>query len=105
MESVVLGCVPVIIADGIELPFSSAVPWADISVTVAEKDVGKLGSILEHVAATNLSIIQQKLWDPRITRSLLFHDRTVEGDATWQVLHALTQKLSMSHRRSRVSNE
>lgn len=105
VESVVLGCVPVIIADGIELPFSSAVPWADISVTVAEKDVGKLGSILEHVASTNLSIIQQKLWDPRITRSLLFHDRTVEGDATWQVLHALTQKLNKSHHRSRVSNE
>lgn len=105
VESVVLGCVPVIIADGIDLPFSSAVPWSEISVTVPEKDVGKLGAILEHVAATNLSTIQQKLWDPRITRALMFHDRTVEGDATWQVLHALTQKLNRSYRRSRVSNE
>lgn len=105
VESVVLGCVPVIIADGINLPFSSAVPWSEISVTVAEKDVGKLGSILEKVAETNLSTIQQKLWDPRITRALLFHDRTVEGDATWQVLHALTMKLNRSYRRSRVLNE
>lgn len=105
VESVVLGCVPVIIADGIDLPFSSAVPWSEISVTVAEKDVGKLGTILENVAATNLSTIQQKLWDPRISRALLFHDRTVEGDATWQVLHALTEKLSRSHHRSRVLSE
>ncbi|KAH0746654.1 hypothetical protein KY285_008311 [Solanum tuberosum] len=105
VESVVLGCVPVIIADGIDLPFSSAVPWSEISVTVREKDVGKLGTILENVAATNLSTIQQKLWDPRISRALLFHDRTVEGDATWQVLHALTEKLSRSHHRSRVLSE
>lgn len=105
VESVVLGCVPVIIADGIDLPFSSAVPWSDISVTVAEKDVGKLGTILENVAATNLSTIQQKLWDPRIRRALLFHDRTVEGDATWQVLHALTKRLSRSHYRPSVSSE
>lgn len=105
VESVVLGCVPVIIADGIDLPFSSAVPWPEISITVAEKDVGKLGAILENVASTNLSIIQQKLWDPRIRRALLFNDRTVEGDATWQVLHALTKKLSRSHSRSRVSDE
>lgn len=105
VESVVLGCVPVIIADGIDLPFSSAVPWSEISITVAEKDVGKLGSILENVVATNLSSIQKKLWDPRITRALLFHDRTIEGDATWHVLHALTKKLSRSHRRLRLSDE
>ncbi|KAJ8551921.1 hypothetical protein K7X08_028364 [Anisodus acutangulus] len=105
VESVVLGCVPVIIANGIDLPFSSAVPWSEISLTVPEKDVGKLGSILEHVASTNLSTLQQKLWDPRITRALMFHDRTVDGDATWQVLHALSQKLKRSHRRSRVFSE
>ncbi|XP_022995291.1 probable glucuronoxylan glucuronosyltransferase IRX7 [Cucurbita maxima] len=105
VESVALGCVPVIIADGIRLPFPTAVNWAEISITVAEKDIGKLGEILEHVAASNLSTIQKNLWDPRNRRALLFHDQLEEGDATWQVVHALSEKLDRSYRRSRVSKQ
>lgn len=103
VESVVLGCVPVIIADGIRLPFPDAVKWSDISLTVAEKDVAKLGPILDHVAATNLSIIQKNLWDPDVRRALLFNDHVQKGDATWQVIRALSQKLDRSYRRSEVS--
>lgn len=99
VESVALGCVPVIIADGIRLPFPSAVNWTEISLTVAERDVDKLGNILEHVASTNLSTIQHNLWDPNNRRALLFHNRVREGDATWQVLHALAQKLNRSYNR------
>ncbi|KAM7527994.1 hypothetical protein LguiB_031404 [Lonicera macranthoides] len=105
VESVALGCVPVLIADGIRLPFSSAVQWPVISLTVQERDVGKLGDILEHVAATNLTDIQRNLWDPQVRRSLLFNDRMVVGDATWQVLRALSGKLDRSHRGSRVSSQ
>ena len=102
VESVALGCVPVIIADDIRLPFPSAVNWAEISVTVAEKDVARLAKILERVAATNLSSIQKKLWDPSTKRALLFNDHVQEGDATWQVLVALSEKLDRSYRRSGV---
>ncbi|KAK8551004.1 hypothetical protein V6N13_119499 [Hibiscus sabdariffa] len=102
VESVALGCVPVILADGIRLPFPSAVKWAEISLTVAERDVGKLGQILEHVAATNLSTIQRNLWDPAIKHALLFNDHMQEGDATWQVLISLYNKLDGSYKKSRV---
>ncbi|KAK6141735.1 hypothetical protein DH2020_024537 [Rehmannia glutinosa] len=102
VESVALGCVPVIIADGIRLPFPSAVPWSEISLTVAEADVDKLGKILEHVASTNLTSIQRNIWDPQVRRALLYHDPILEGDATWQVLVALSEKLDRSHRRPRV---
>lgn len=105
VESVALGCVPVVIADGIRLPFPSSVPWADISLTVAENNVSKLGPILEHVAATNLTTIQRNLWDPRIRQALLFSDPMVNGDATSQVLQALSEKLHRSHSRSRVSSQ
>ncbi|KAG6438346.1 hypothetical protein SASPL_103286 [Salvia splendens] len=101
VESVALGCVPVIIADGIRLPFPDAVRWADISLTVAEADVDKLGGMLEHVAATNLTAIQRNLWDPRVRKALLFGDTVEEGDATWQVLVALSRKLDRSHKWSR----
>ncbi|XP_059626850.1 probable glucuronoxylan glucuronosyltransferase IRX7 [Cornus florida] len=99
VEAVALGCVPVIIADGIRLPFPAAVPWPEISLTVAEKDVGELGMILEHVAASNLSDIQRNLWDPATRRALLFNDQTEKGDATWHILDALAQKLNRSHSR------
>ncbi|KAI4322317.1 hypothetical protein L6164_022024 [Bauhinia variegata] len=105
VESVALGCVPVIIADGIRLPFPSAVKWPEISLKVAEKDVGKLAKILEDVAATNLTTIQKNLWDPRNRGALLFNNQVQEGDATWQVLRALSEKLDRSYRSSRVSRE
>ncbi|XP_071711604.1 probable glucuronoxylan glucuronosyltransferase IRX7 [Rutidosis leptorrhynchoides] len=105
VESVALGCVPVIIADGIQLPFESTVPWSEISLTVREKDVGKLGAVLDDVAATNLSVIQRNLWDSKLRRALLFHDDVETGDATWEVLVALSGKLGRSHRRSRVASE
>lgn len=98
VESVALGCVPVIIADGIRLPFESPVNWPEISLTVRERDVGKLGDILEHVTKTNLTIIQRNLWDPETRRALLYNDPTEEGDATWQVLNELSLRLSRSHK-------
>ncbi|EYU36147.1 hypothetical protein ABFS82_14G240200 [Erythranthe guttata] len=104
VESVALGCVPVIIADGIRLPFPSAVPWAEISLTVAENDVDSLGDILEHVAATNLTSIQRNLWDPSVRKSLLFDVPILEGDATWQVLKALAQMLDRSHKKPSDKN-
>lgn len=104
VESVVLGCVPVIIADDIRLPFSSSIPWSEISVTVAEKDVDRLDTILEHVAANNLSTIQRNLWDPANRQSLLFNRQIQAGDATWQVLDALSHKLHRSFRHSRLLN-
>ncbi|KAF4402714.1 probable glucuronoxylan glucuronosyltransferase IRX7 [Cannabis sativa] len=105
VESVVLGCVPVVIADNIRLPFPEAVRWPEISLTVAEKDVGKLGRILEHVAATNISTIQKNLMDPTVRRALLFNTPIEQGDATWQVLSALVTKLDRSHRRSVASSQ
>ncbi|KAJ6408702.1 hypothetical protein OIU84_008411 [Salix udensis] len=105
VESIALGCVPVIIADGIRLPFPTAVRWSDISLTVAEKDVADLGRLLDHVAASNLSAIQKNLWAPDVRRALLFNDRVQEGDATWHVLSALAQKLGRSSRTVRLSNQ
>ncbi|KAK1373564.1 putative glucuronoxylan glucuronosyltransferase IRX7 [Heracleum sosnowskyi] len=98
VESVALGCVPVIIADGIQLPFESAVNWPEISLTVPERDVGKLGDILEHVTKTNLTIIQRNLWDTETRRALLYSDPMEEGDATWQVLNELSLRLTRSHK-------
>ncbi|CAH8271927.1 unnamed protein product [Arabidopsis lyrata] len=106
VESAVLGCVPVVIADGIKLPFSETVRWPEISLTVAEKDVRSLRKILEHVAATNLSVIQRNLHGPVFKRALLYNVPMKEGDATWHILESLWRKLDdRSYRRSRVLSQ
>jgi probable glucuronoxylan glucuronosyltransferase IRX7 len=94
-----LGCIPVIIADDIRLPFQNTIKWDEISLTVAERDIGRLESVLDHVAKTNLTAIQRNLWDPVKRRALLFNSRVVEGDATWHVIQELAGKLDRSWRR------
>ena len=43
------GCIPVIIADDIVLPFADAIPWEEIGVFVDEKDVPNLDTILTSI--------------------------------------------------------
>lgn len=99
VESVLLGCIPVIIADDIRLPFPSVLQWLDISLQVAEKDVASLEMVLDHVVATNLTVIQKNLWDPVKRKALVFNRPMEEGDATWQVLRELEILLDRSQRR------
>nr|CAD1835157.1 unnamed protein product [Ananas comosus var. bracteatus] len=105
VEAVVLGCVPVVIADDIRLPFPEVVRWEEISLAVPERDVARLEAVLDHVAATNLSEIQRNLWDPAKRRALLFHRPMEEGDATWQAMRELRGMLGRSRRRRRPRGE
>uniref|UniRef100_A0ACD5WQP1 Uncharacterized protein n=1 Tax=Avena sativa TaxID=4498 RepID=A0ACD5WQP1_AVESA len=104
VESVLLGCIPVIIADNIRLPFPSVLRWPDISLQVAEKDIASLETVLDHVMATNLTVIQKNLWDPVKRKVLVFNRPLEEGDATWQVLRELEVLLDRSQRRSYVGS-
>ncbi|GAB2223209.1 hypothetical protein Droror1_Dr00017347 [Drosera rotundifolia] len=106
VESVALGCIPVIIADGIRLPFPEAIPWPDISLRVPEDHVDRLGSILERVARTNLTTIQENIRRPEVRRALMFNDEVEEGDATWQVLRELARRVGdRSRARRRLGNQ
>ena len=96
VESVVFGCVPVIIADKIILPYSHIIDWSKISIIVAEKDVGKLGKILNKISTTNLTDIQQNLWNLEYRKALLYMDPITKGDATWQVFELLSRRLNTS---------
>jgi hypothetical protein len=97
VEAVTYGCVPVIIADNIALPYSHAIDWGAISLTVREHDVPKLYKILVNVAATNLTTIQNNLWKDGNRRALLFTDPPVYGDATWHIFDRLSTRLERSH--------
>jgi hypothetical protein len=93
VQAVVLGCIPVVIADEIVLPYADAVPWDEIVVAVGERDVARLGEILAAIDSESVTARQRLMRDPRVKRALLFHRLPKPGDAFHQAMDALARKL------------
>ena len=52
-EAIHYGCIPVIIADTIVLPFDDQLPWKDFSIKISEADLrtpGKMKDILQSIS-------------------------------------------------------
>lgn len=93
MEAVVFGCIPVIIADDIILPFSDVIQWEEIAVFVAEKDVPNLDIILTSIPVDEIVRKQTLLADPSLKQAMLFPQPAQPGDAFHQILNGLARKL------------
>lgn len=93
VEAVAFGCIPVIIADDIVLPFADVIPWDDIAVFVPEKQVPKLDSILTSIPLEAILRKQKLLADSTIRQAMLFPRSPQAGDAFHQVMNALARKL------------
>ena len=50
-SAVFAGCVPVIVMDGIEMPFENVLHYPSFSVRIKEADVPRLPSLTEHAKA------------------------------------------------------
>ncbi|KAL0319032.1 UNVERIFIED_CONTAM: putative beta-1,4-xylosyltransferase IRX10L [Sesamum angustifolium] len=88
-----IGCIPVIIADDIVLPFADAIPWEDIGVFVAEKDVSKLDTILTSIPIDEILRKQRLLANPSMKQAMLFPQPAQARDAFHQILNGLARKL------------
>jgi putative beta-1,4-xylosyltransferase IRX10 len=93
VEAVVFGCIPVIIADDIVLPFADAIPWEEIGVFVDEQDVPKLDTILTSIPPEVILRKQRLLANPSMKQAMLFPQPAQSGDAFHQVLNGLARKL------------
>ncbi|AQK88208.1 putative beta-14-xylosyltransferase IRX10L [Zea mays] len=93
VEAVVFGCIPVIIADDIVLPFADAIPWEEIGVFVAEDDVPQLDSILTSIPTDVVLRKQRLLANPSMKQAMLFPQPAQPGDAFHQILNGLARKL------------
>jgi hypothetical protein len=93
VEAVVFGCIPVIIADDIVLPFADAIPWEEIGVFVAEEDVPRLDSILTSIPTDVILRKQRLLANPSMKQAMLFPQPAQPGDAFHQILNGLARKL------------
>lgn len=93
VEAVVFGCIPVIIADDIVLPFADAIPWDKIGVFVDEEDVPKLDSILTSIPIDDILRKQRLLANPSMKKAMLFPQPAQPRDAFHQILNGLARKL------------
>ncbi|KAJ7533018.1 hypothetical protein O6H91_13G029900 [Diphasiastrum complanatum] len=93
VEGVIFGCIPVIIADDIVLPFADAIPWEEIGVFVAEKDVPNLDTILTSISPEVVLKKQRLLANPAMKQAMLFPQPAQPGDAFHQILNGLARKL------------
>lgn len=93
VEAVVFGCIPVIIADDIVLPFADAIPWNEIGIFVPEKDVPKLDAILTSLTPEEVIWKQRALAKLSIKQALLFPQPSQPGDGFHQILNGLARKL------------
>ncbi|XP_042484639.1 probable beta-1,4-xylosyltransferase IRX10 [Macadamia integrifolia] len=93
VEALLFGCIPVIIADEIELPFEDAIPWEEIGIFIAEKDVQKLDTILTSIPEEVILRKHRLLANPSMKRAMIFSQPSQPGDAFHQILNGLVRKL------------
>eukprot|EP00039_Didymoeca_costata_P019384 m.337322 g.337322 ORF g.337322 m.337322 type:complete len:550 (+) comp18101_c0_seq1:164-1813(+) len=78
-ESVLLGCIPVIIADNIELPYESVIDYRQFTVKILETQVSNLKDILLSIPKEDIRKKQEML--KKVWKRFAYMSPTEEGDA------------------------
>ena len=60
-SAVLAGCIPVVVGDGIHLPFENALRYAAFSIRIAEADVPRLPAILRRVPQSRVEALRRGL--------------------------------------------
>ena len=69
-EAIHYGCIPVIIADTIILPFDDQLNWKDFSIKISEHDLKKPGMLKETLQSLTAFDIKKKQNALKIARRL-----------------------------------
>ncbi|XAR64825.1 Xylogalacturonan beta-1,3-xylosyltransferase [Bertholletia excelsa] len=81
------GCVPVILADYYDLPFSDILNWKSFSVVVATMDIPSLKKILQEISHDEYLRLQGNVVKAR--RHFMWHTSPIEFDAFHMVMYEL----------------
>jgi hypothetical protein len=90
-DSFMLGCLPVIIADDMELPFEHLLSYRSFSVKIMESQIAQLKEILLAIPDFAIRQMQQQL--SRVWKAFSWQRPTESGDAFHAVLASLALKL------------
>ena len=87
---ILAGCVPLVLNDGIVLPFEEVLDWRKFSVKVLEADVSKLDKILDEIK------LHGEHYEKELRKNIVhltYGRPAVEGDATFTALVLLKKRL------------
>jgi hypothetical protein len=92
-DSVMMGCIPVIIADNIELPFEKFLDYRKFSVKVLEKDVPNLKKILTSIPPATIRSKQDEML--KVWKAFAWNRPSQAGDAFNLTMISLLSKASV----------
>lgn len=95
-DSVMLGCIPVIIADDIELPFERFLDYSKFSVKIMERDVDRVKEILIGIRKDRIAEMQAEL--ARIWTIFSYQRPPIRGDAFDFLIESLAAKAEKGDR-------
>lgn len=86
-DSIYYGCVPLIIANHYDLPFSDILNWKSFSVIVATLDIPLLKSILKNISSVEYKILQENVL--KVGKHFRWNSSPVDYDAFYMVMFDL----------------
>jgi len=90
-ESMLLGCIPVIVTDDIQLPFQSQIDYSAFTVKVAEADVPRLPEVLAQVSPAGIRRKQDAL--RRVWKTVTYQTPPSQGDAFHHLMAELQARV------------
>ena len=91
-ESIAAGCIPVVIANNLTMPFEHYVDWRSFSVTVKETDISKLSFVLKNISKSKIQEMQENLNKVKLHFSYQNVDSIGDGKAFALVIDELSRK-------------
>ncbi|GAV81809.1 Exostosin domain-containing protein [Cephalotus follicularis] len=102
LDSILYGCVPVIISDYNDLPFSDILDWSTISFTLKESDVHLLKAVLLSVSDAVYETMHKSILE--IQKHFHWHSFTIKYDSFHMVMYELwLRRHVIKYPRQRVS--
>ena len=97
-QAMMVGCIPVVMADEIEFPYENSLDWTKLSVKIAEADVNKTLEILRGIPQEVIEEKREAI--DKVWRMVAWQKPTKPGDA----FHSVMKELEGKKRRMKLSS-
>lgn len=89
-QGMMVGCIPVIIADEIEFPYENTMDWTQLTVKIAEKDVNRTTEILRALPEQEVKKKQDAI--AKVWKTVTYPIPSEPGDAFHMIMEELGRK-------------
>lgn len=89
-QAMMVGCIPVVMADEIEFPYENSLDWKKLTVKIAEKDVNNTLSILRGIPQATIEEKRREI--EKVWRMVAWQKPSKPGDAFHSVMRELEGK-------------